>query len=167
MSVRFDKVFPKAALAFSIAALLIATAPVLVAFSISGDNVNSAGTDLSILSQLILDHFRIFALCVWLYFAAAALAALGLLRRRRWAFRAWIVLLGMSLAWGVGVALSEIIHLFGAGHSSSPSPGYMPQDSIMTGVVVVPTCFVMALCLVWLLRKLLSHRETLTGVRRV
>jgi hypothetical protein len=161
MSAGFPRIFPVAALAFSLAALLVTTAPVVVAFSIPVDQMNSADRDLSPLSALVVDHFRAFALSAWAYCAAAAVAAVGLLRHRNWAYRIWIALLAVGLAWGIGITLSETLHLI-LGEPSAPDPlGYFPRDSVLSALVVVPTGLAMAALLVFLLRKLVAHREEL------
>lgn len=165
MSSPFIRLFPPAALALSLAAMVLLTGPVVVAYSLSVDQMRVGPADLSPLHALVVRHFRVFALSWWILSAAAVIASVGLIRRRRWAHSTWVLLLSLVLLWSLAVTLSEVFHLIIGEERPEEAIGYFPSDALLSALVTIPTGIGMTIVLVVLLRQLLLHRHELSPQR--
>jgi hypothetical protein len=161
----FIRVFAGVALVFTGFALVILTVILLLAFSFSAEELKTGDAELSPLSNFIVEHFRVVALVWWLYFLAAVIASVGLLRQRRWAHSLWVVLLTVAVLWTVAALTAETLHLVTTEDAPQDRLGHFPDNAVLSALVVIPTSLAMATLLVILLWKLLSHRRHLTTRR--
>lgn len=160
MPSRFLHVFPRVALPISVAVFLVLTAPLVVSLSISPDHMVAPRPDLSPLSRIIVEHFRLFALAWWLYSLAAIAASAGLIRRRLWGHRAWVVLLSLTLLWSLSVTASEVVNVTLL-HTPLDEFGDRPSESLLGALFAVPTSLCIGALVIFLLRKLLLTRREL------
>jgi hypothetical protein len=159
MASTFIRAFSVAALILSLFGLLIVTGVLLVAFSMSSEQMESPGGELSPLLRLLVENFRLFAVAWWLYFFAAVVASVGLLRQQRWAHTVWVVVLTMALCWSAAAIASEIFHLAAADDTSQAELGGFLRSPLLSALVAIPPGLFISVLLVFLLRKLLLERR--------
>jgi hypothetical protein len=157
---RFLRVFPRVALVLSILAVVLTTGPLVLVAVVSRGGAHSVLVPgQSALSKAIVLHPLSFVLFWWTFAVVAVAGSLGLIRRKMWGLRTWVVLLALVLLWSIVVIASEAMNLAAVG--LQPSPGYLPSFPVAAAVAAIPLGCVVGGVALFLLLRLLSLRHKL------
>ena len=109
-------------------------------------------------------NFRLLFLLPWIISVLMLVSSIGLLKRLRWAWKAFIGLLSLGVIWCTGTLV--VVYFMGFGTPPPPPAGAseayresMQQfDSFRIGIQVFSTIFAlfMAGLFIWIIRKLIS-----------
>ena len=161
MAARFLPLFAGTALVASACATVVLSGPLLMLLALSPRQLDVVERDRSVLAHLVLHHPLAFSAFWWLFSAVALVASIGLLRRRKWALRTWLILLGLGLTWSFCVMVSETAYFLTAKRLEPDSFGILPSESTLPLLVAVPVALILLTLQLLLIKKLLAEGRAL------
>lgn len=150
----------------AILGVVVAAVMTWIAFSLVGDPSGTVKPDTSPMSHWILENFRLFSVSCFLYFLAASVASISLLRQREWALTAWIVLLGSALLWSVSVVFSESVYFWRGASAGTADGKSLSRFSSLSALASIPVGLALMVVLTLLIRRFLAERRWTTRASR-
>jgi len=148
---RFESTFPRVTLVLFGLMLPILLGATVIVFSV--EELKGASNSVSLLPSWLVAHSKAFAIVYVAFAVAAVLASLGMIKKRKWGHRGWVVLTLLEILWTIFFLLSAVVTLFAReGGSSGRLPSY---DILAATGAVLPAVAVLSLTM-YVLKRLLS-----------
>lgn len=121
-------------------------------------NAPDAARNTDPIFRVLLGHIEFFFLGFFLVALATFISSVGLLRRREWARKAFVAIMGLGVLWNIGSVVMQYL-MFGTNGPFKNAPPEPPEFRTMVAVMEVFT-WVFALGIsalfIWIIRRLIS-----------